>query len=234
MRIRSFLTVAATVALAAGVFAAPASAGGGSPALVTVLHGIPGAKVDVCVGTTPVQTNFRYGQHFQAPLPAGTYPIRVRLVGHGACTGPIVIRQSVTVTSGLNATVVAVVKGGTPQLEVYVNNMAALGDPGQPTVSAIHEAKAPRVDLWIAAPLSLAVGPEPTVANVGRGEVAGPVALPLDAYAVWASVAGTVAPVIGPIVVEPAPDRAYSIVAIGTKAKNYRLVTLDLGALPDL
>jgi len=232
MRFRSLMTATATVALAAGVLAAPASAGAGGPTPVSVVHGIPGAKVDVCVGKMAVRENFRYGQHFQAPLPPGAYPIRVRLAGHGACTGPVVIRQTVLVPGNENVTVVAVVKGGTPQLEIYVNDMSALGVPGDATVSAIHEARAPRVDVWIASPLSLVGAPSPTVPDVDRGDDVGPVALPADAYAVWVSLAGTVAPVIGPAVVELSGDRAFQVVAVGTKLRNYRLVTLDLGPLP--
>lgn len=226
-RPRILLTAIAAMGLAASLFAAPVSAGVTTNAAVTILHGIPGATVDVCVGKNPIREDFRYGRHFQVSLPPGTYPIRVRLQGHGACKGALVIKQSVTVSEGLNATAIAVIKGGTPQLALYVNNVDAIDT--RPLLSAIHEAKAPAVDLWIASPTSLAAAPVPTIADVTRGAQAGPVPVPSDAYAVWASLAGTVTPVIGPIVAELGDSHAYSIVAIGTHPGNYRLVTLDLG-----
>ncbi|MFO1540902.1 MAG: DUF4397 domain-containing protein [Chloroflexota bacterium] len=228
MRTRTLTTALAAVALAVGLIAAPASAIPGSA--VTVVHGIPGAKVDVCVGPNPVLTNFRYGQHYQANLPAGTYRFRVRLSGHGPCNGPLVFRQRVDVPAGANVTAVAVVKGGAARLELDVNSMTQI-TPGYANLSAIHEAKAPAVDIWIAAPLALGGAPAPTVTDVVRGDYVAPVAVPLDAYALWVSVANQVDPVIGPEVADVNEQHAYQAVAIGTKPSTYRRVILDLGPI---
>ena len=63
MRMKKLLTAALTGAMAVGLFALPASAGGG--ATVFVAHGIPGVKVDVCVNGAEARSNFKYGRAFE-------------------------------------------------------------------------------------------------------------------------------------------------------------------------
>ena len=230
MRFRSLATAIITGALATGLLAAPAAAGAGN-ATVWVAHGIPGAVVDVCVGGNAVKRDFKYGQRFKASLPAATYTIRVRLAAHEDCKGAVVIKQAVSVTSGLNATAIAVVKGGTPQLALYINDTsvptAALGT----TLTLIHEAKAPTVDAWLAqtvrlttAASSIAGAPSPTIAGLSRGDQAGPVAIPADVYTAWVSLPGTSAAIVGPSVHDLKDGRAYTVIVVGTDASNYRFI----------
>lgn len=228
MRVRAFVTAILTGSLAAAMLATPAAAGGN--ATVWVAHGIPGATVDVCLGPNAVKTDFKYGQRFKASLPAGSYTIGVRLAAHEDCKGKLVIKQTVAVTSDLNATAVAVVKNGKPQLAIYVNDVSAPKTAAQPlmTVSVIHEAKAPAVSVWLAKTLRLvAATPPPTIQDFTRGEQAGPVALNTDVYTFWASLPGASAPVIGPAVKDLKAGRGYTIIAVGTNAHNYRFIVFS-------
>jgi hypothetical protein len=229
VRIRALATAILTGSLAVAALAAPVAAGD-DPATVWVAHGIPGAKVDVCAGGSAIKTDFTYGQRFKVELPAGSYTIRVRLAAHEDCQGKVVIKQTVGVTSGLNATAVAVVKGGTPQLAIYVNDTDAppTSGFGSSSISVIHEAKAPAVDVWLAGPVRLAgISPQPTISDFTRGSQAGPVYLDSDVYTYWVSLPDTSAPVIGPRVTEFKDGRAYVVIAVGTNASNYRFITFS-------
>lgn len=231
MRFRALAGALLTGALATGLLAAPAVAGPADPATVWIAHGIPGAIVDVCVGGTAVKRDFTYGQRFKASLPAATYPIRVRLAAAQDCKGAVVIKQDVTVTAGLNATAVAVIKGGTPQLAIYVNEVTVpIAAPGV-TITLIHEAKAPTVDAWLAQTIRLISSARsvagilpPTIAGLSRGDQAGPVAIPADVYTAWVSLPGQFAPVVGPFVHNLKPGRAYTVIVVGTNASNYRFI----------
>lgn len=234
MRIRALATAVLTGSLAIAALGAPAAAGS-DPATVWVGHGIPGATVDVCAGGSALKTDFKYGQKFKVELPAGSYTVRVRLAAHEDCKGAVVIKQTVAVSSGLNATAVAVVKANKPQLAIYVNDIDRPTTAGGSvsTISVIHEATAPAVDVWLAGPIRLAgLTPPPTIADLDRGEQVGPVGLDADVYTFWASLTGKTKPVIGPRVVNFVDGRAFTVVAVGTNASNYRFIVIHNAFAP--
>jgi hypothetical protein len=219
------LTVAAS-ALALTAFAGTASAA--TPgATVNVAHGIPGVKVDVCVAGSAVKKDFKYGQKFQATLPAGTYTIRVRAAAHAAtCRGTVLIKQSVTLTDGLNATAVANYVAGKPALSIFVNDLT-VPSPDKATITVRHTAKAPTVDVWLNG------GTAPAIENLARQGSVGPVAVDAAVYSWWVSADGGYAPVIGPRVAELKAGRAYQILAVGTKPANYRFIVISqAGTIP--
>jgi Domain of unknown function (DUF4397) len=219
------LTVAAS-ALALTAFAGTASAAAPG-ATVNVAHGIPGVKVDVCVAGSAVKTDFKYGQQFRATLPAGTYTIRVKAADHfPTCKGTQLIKQTVTLTDGLNATAVANYVAGKPALSIFVNDVA-VPSADEATITVRHTAKAPTVDVWLNG------GTAPAVENLARHKEAGPVAVPEGVYSWWVSADGGYAPVIGPRVAELKGGRAYQILAVGTNAANYRFIVISqAGMLP--
>lgn len=221
MRMKRLLGVALTGAMAVGLFALPASAGGAG-ATVFVAHGIPGVKVDVCVNGAEARSNFKYGRAFElgSGIPAGTYKVKVRLASDGECEGAVAISQKVELTDGLNATATAVVRQGEPQLDIRVND-TAIGGGMNASVTVRHLAKAPTVDVWVNG------GSGPAVEGLERFEEAGPVELPGDeVYAYWVAAEGDSAPVIGPDVAELAQDTAYQIMAVGTNASNWRFIVI--------
>ena len=221
MRMKKLLTAALTGAMAVGLFALPASAGGAG-ATVFVAHGIPGVKVDVCVNGAEARSEFKYGRAFElgSGIPAGTYKVKVRLASPGECKGAIAISEKLELSNGLNATATAVVRKGEPQLDIGVNDTDIAGGANA-SVTVRHLAKAPTVDVWVNG------GAGPAVPGLERFQEAGPVELPGDlTYAYWASAEGDNAPVIGPDVAELAQDTAYQILAVGNDASNWRFIVI--------
>jgi hypothetical protein len=222
MRMKKLLTAALTGAMAMGLFALPASAGGG--ATVFVAHGIPGVKVDVCVNGAEARSNFKYGRAFElgTGIPAGTYKVKVRLASPGECKGAVAISEKLELTDGLNATATAVVRKGEPQLDIRVNDIDIAGGANA-SVTVRHLAKAPTVDVWVNG------GGAPAVAGLAKRDEAGPVEVPGDLiYSYWVSGEGdtSAAPVIGPDVATLAQDTAYQIMAVGNDASNYRFIVI--------
>jgi len=220
MKLRRLSLTLAGTALALTAFAGTASAAPAG-ATVNVAHGIPGVKVDVCVAGSAVKTDFKYGQQFRATLPAGTYTIRVRAADHAAtCKGTVLIKQSVALTDGLNATAVANYVAGKPALSIFVNNLTGTSATDA-TITVRHTAKAPTVDVWLNG------GKAPAVENLARHKEAGPVSVPQGVYSWWVSADGGYAPVIGPRVAELKAGRAYQILAVGTNMANYRFIVIN-------
>lgn len=216
MNVRARVTALATVVLAAGMLASPASAA--DPATVFVAHGIPGVKVDVCVNGAEVKSNFRYGTWFKASLPAGSYQIKVRLAKPGVCTGLTVISKTVALTDGLNATAIARLVGTTPNLKVFVNDIS-VPDADSATVTVRHTAVAPKVDVFVN-------GGTPAITGLAHGGSVGPVALSKGVYSFWAALEGGYRPVIGPAVRNLRGGHAYQIFAVGNKLSNYRFIVI--------
>jgi hypothetical protein len=224
MKLRAFGLATATAALALAALGGTASATGGSApvsgATVWVAHGIPGAKVDVCVGANEVKSNFRYGQTFELTgVPAGNYVLKVFLADPRPCKGTLVVSKSVSLSDGLNATVVARYIGGHPGLQVFVNDLT-LSDAAKSSVTVRHTATAPTVDVWVNG------GANPTVENLARGQSQGPLEVPAAVYSWWVSADGDYQPVIGPSVAQLAGGTAYQILAVGTNVHNYRFIVI--------
>jgi hypothetical protein len=220
MRIRALGLAAATAALAITTLAGSVSAVAPAGATVSVVHGIPGAVVDVCVNGKEVKSTFRYGQQFTlSGVPAGSYAIKVYPASPFKCHGTAIIRKTVAVTSGLNATLVARIISGKPGLQVFVND-TAIPTPGHATITVRHTATAPTVAVWLNG------GAAPAVKSLARGASVGPVDVAPGVYSWWVSGVGAWRPVIGPRVAKLSANRAYQIYAIGTKPANYRFVVV--------
>ncbi len=219
MKIRSIGLAAATAALAISTVAGSVSAAVPTTAKVFVVHGIPGAKVDVCVSGSEVKSNFRYGQTFVLnAVPAGTYVVKLYPASKLKCHGPVVARRTVTLTGGLNATAVARLIGGKPGIQVFVNDTTV--PSGKATITVRHTASAPTVDVWLNG------GAAPAVPGLAKGASAGPVALDPAVYSWWVSGVGGYKPVIGPGVASLSAGNAYQIYAVGTNVHNYRFVVV--------
>jgi len=221
MRITSLVTAIATGVLATSLVAFPAAAGG-SGATVWIAHGIPAVPVDVCVNGAEVRSGFRYGNAFKATLPAGDYKVRVRLAHPGTCTGAVVIKQTVGLTNGLNATAVARLVGSTPSLAIFVNDIDV--PEGDASITVRHVAVAPKVDVWLNG------GTAPAISKIAHGDEVGPVVLDTGVYSFWASRVGAVQPVIGPNVARLRADRAYQILAVGNSASTYGFIVIGQAA----
>ena len=225
MRFRRFGLAVAGAALAVTTVAGTASAVVPSTATVSVVHGIPGATVNVCVDGHRVKSSFKYGGQFTLTgVAAGSH--RVKLVPwYRGCGSAAIVARTVAVTGGLNATIVARHVGSGLGLQVFVNDLS-ISTAGKTTITVRHAATAPAVAVWLNG------GAAPAVPSLARGASVGPVELTPGVYAWWVSAVGGYKPVIGPRVASLAGDRAYQVYAIGTKASNYRFVVVSQPATP--
>lgn len=137
-------TAASTAAFAA--FALPAQAA--DDATVFILHGVPGATVDVYANGDSVLTDFTPGTLTEGlQLPAGDYDLKVTAAGAGADGEAIVEANDVAVPAGANVTVAAhLTADGEPALTPFVNDMENT-EAGQARLTVRHIAAAPAVDV---------------------------------------------------------------------------------------
>jgi hypothetical protein len=185
--IRAIMTIAAvsgtSLALAPPVHAA-------DDAHVSVLHGVPGAVVDVYANGEALLTDFEPGTLTDpVALPAGDYDLKVVAAGDGADGKPIIEADGVGVPAGANITVVAHLSAsGKPVLTPYVNDTSAIA-AGQARLTVRHDAAAPPVDVRAGGDpvFTDLVNPKEASADLPAGTVSADVAL-----------AGTDQVVIGP------------------------------------
>jgi hypothetical protein len=170
-------------------FAAPANAAG-NDATVSVLHGVPGATVDVYANGKPLLTDFKPGTLTDPQmLPAGSYDLKVTAAGAGAGGTAIIEAKGVAVPAGANITVVAHLSAdGKPVLTPYVNDTSKV-PAGKARITVRHDAAAPAVDVRAngAAALKDLTNPNEAKAVVAAGTISADVVL-----------AGTSTVVIGP------------------------------------
>ncbi len=140
------LLAAAALAVAPLAVGVPAQAA--DDATVTVVHGIPGATVDVYANGKPLLTDFKPGTVTDpVSLPAGDYDLKVTAANAGAGGAAVVEAKGVTVPAGANISVVAhLTTGGDPVLTPFVNDVSTVS-AGQARLTVRHTAAAPAVDV---------------------------------------------------------------------------------------
>jgi hypothetical protein len=146
---RTILRTATAGLLAAGALAlgAPAQADSHTSD-VSVLHGVPGATVDVYANGEELLTDFEPGTLTDpVQLPAGSYDLKVVAAGDGPDGDAVIEANGVEVPGGANLTVVAHLdEGGTPVLTPFANDTSEIA-AGQGRLTVRHTAAAPAVDV---------------------------------------------------------------------------------------
>lgn len=230
-RISATLVVAGLLGTVA--VAAPAAAATGSgTGTVYVVHGIPGATVDVYVNGSRTLTGFAPGT-VAGPLtlPTATYSVAVYPTGANPASAQPLITASVPLPAGADASLVAHLSvSGAPVLTAYVNDLspAAVGD-GRLIVR--HDAAAPAVDVL--------AGGKPVFTNLTNPNEA-KADVPAGTYTASVVAAGTTGPaVIGPAAVPVVAGTATIVYAVGSPAAGGTASTLGvvtqqipLGAAP--
>lgn len=199
-------------ALGAPAFAAAADA---ENATVTVVHGVPGATVDVYADGEAVLTGFTF-KDVSDPLslPAGTYDLEVRAAGDAASKAPL-FEATESIPAGADVTVVAALNGdGDPGLVPFVNDTSA-ANSGEGRLVVRHTAAAPAVDVY-AGDAKVISSLEP-----GKQEALDVAAGTIDASV---TVAGESDPVLGPVDVDVMGGMATVVYAVGSAADG----TLDV------
>ena len=117
-------------------------------AQVSILHGVPGATVDVYANGNPLLKNFKPGTLTDPQsLPAGTYDLKVVKAGDGADGDAVIKADNVKVPGGANITVVAHLnEDGDPSLTPFVNDVSKI-PAGKARITVRHTAAAPAVDV---------------------------------------------------------------------------------------
>ena len=207
---------AAAAVTALSLFAGGSASAAGT-ATVNVLHGVPGAKVDVCVDKMEVRSGFTYGSSFSAALQAGEHNVSVRAATAGECTGDIIKYARVDLTAGRNYTFVAgLTAKGAPRLYAFRNSVRDIRDDFA-RVQVRHVAGAPSVDVW--------VNGASAIRSFIPGEQA-TVALPEGDYTVRVALKGTTTTVIGPRTFSLSDGTAYQVYALGSADAGYRFAVL--------
>lgn len=226
---RSFVMLAALIALALAslISTAPAQAAGN--AKVYVVHGIPGRDlglqpslpVDVSVNGACALTRFKYTDTVgPIELPAGSYDIKIHLsasLSTPPCSGPVAVAATVPFASGENATIVAhLTDSGAPTASKFMNDVTP-ASAGNGRIMARHTAPLPPVDLIVktfSSPATLAVIP-----NLANGQQVS-AELPVNTrFRIQFALAGTTDPVrVGSVKARPGETVIYH--AVGSVRKN--------------
>jgi hypothetical protein len=163
------------LAALAAVALAPASAGAQDAAQITLLHGIPGATVDVVVDGSVVIPGFEPGDTQDLSSFAGQTLKNLEVRAAGTATVVIGPVASFDVPASGNFTVVAHLDAdGKPTLTPFENNTAAAAD-GKGRLTVRHTAAAPAVDLVVGAdrPIKNAANGASAELELPAGEIAG-------------------------------------------------------------
>ncbi len=194
---RKMIYAAGAISLAASLaLAAPAQAGGwhhhdDDPALLSVLHGVPGLTVDVWVNGNLTLDDFTPGT-LAGPLElaAGDYQIAITAADATSADNPVIGPVNVELDQGGNYTAVAHLSAdGTPTASLFTNDTKAPRNDQKGKLTVRHVAAAPAVDVL--------AGGTPVIEGLSNPDEA---KLKLKAGTISASVAaaGTTDPVIGP------------------------------------
>jgi hypothetical protein len=190
----------ATLALA-GVASAQEATG-----TATVLHGIPGATVDVYVNDALTLEAFEFGTVTDPlELPEGDYAIDIRAAGEPD-SDPI-ISGSTTLPAGANASIIAhLAEDGTPTLAVFVNDTSSIA-AGDARLAVRHVAAAPTVDVLANGDVLV-----PSLSNPDEAALD----VPAATYSVAVAPAGSDSAVLGPLDVTLADGTATLVYAVGS------------------
>lgn len=222
MRIRTLI-----VGLVAGLLTMlpMGAAGAADTGTVTVIHGVPGATVDVYVNGDLTLEGFE-PKTITDPLelPAGAYDVEIRAAGDPADADPI-ISGSTELPAGANASIVAhLAADGSPTLSVFVNDVSTIA-AGESRLVVRHTAAAPAVDVLAdgSALITDLENPDEAQADVPAGR-----------YEAAVAPAGTTDPVIGPADLGLDEGTAYFVYAIGSLDEgNLGLLVQTIAGLHD-
>ncbi len=214
--------LAGALAVSALGFAAPAQAA--DEATVSVLHGVPGATVDVYANGNALLTDFKPGTLTDpVKLPAGEYDLKVVAAGAGAGGAAVIQADDVTVPAGANITVVAHLKAdGSPTLTPFVNDVSKV-EAGKARLTVRHTAAAPEVDVRAngAVAFKALANPKEVKADLAAGTISADVVL-----------AGTDTVAIGPADVKLTEGTNTIVYAWGSaKDSNLKLAVQTISGL---
>ncbi len=219
MRRLSALVAAGVVVASLFATAGTASAAPGD-ATLWVVHGVPGATVEVCVNGASAKEDFAYRQKFSTLMPPGDYTFA--LYANGAnCTGtPITADFTRTVAMNGNYTIVAAVSAQTGKVRFHwFSNDLANTQRGKFRLSIRHVAVAPAVNVFMNKTRM-------TVPALAQG-ASKTVQLPWGDYVTRVKVAGTSNTILGPGTRSFESRTAVQLYIIGNATVGYKFLRID-------
>jgi Domain of unknown function (DUF4397)/S-layer homology domain len=227
---RRFATLALAVMTAVATMGVTAGAAEVSSSLVSIVHGIPGAVVDVYVDDALLLEDFE-PEDIAGPLalPAGTYDIAIYAADADPDTdAPVIDAPGVVVPAGVNAVVVAHLDDtGAPTASVFVNDVSDVAE-GEARLTVRHTAEAPEVDVYANGAVELTPG---TFDNGSESVID----VPAGTYAVTVTAPGDPGTVLAPLGDVTLAEGVNTIVyAIGTYPATFTVVVDSIPGLgPD-
>ena len=231
---RTTILIAAVAVMAAAAFAGPSLASNASAAAtsqVYVVHGIPGAPVDVYVDGALTLPDFQ-PKVVAGPLelPEGDHQVEIFAATPAppdeAPASGALIDQTETVPAGASVSLVANLDAsGAPALNAFVNDTSTVG-AGMARVTVRHTAAAPGVDIDVDGTKAVSdlSNPDEAVAEI-----------PTGSHEIAVKVAGTDTTVIGPATLDFAADTNTVVYAIGSvqdETLDVVVQALDTAATP--
>ncbi len=193
-----------------------------SPACVTVriIHGVPGAVVDVYVDGVKTLANFQYGSVIDPlALPPGTYVVAI----HPAGSATVLVSATLTFAANDNKDVIAhLTSGGALTASVFSNNLACLPNRNG-RIAVRHTAAADEVDVYSGNTAVISA-----LANGGWRDL-GP--LPAAVYDVRVNKAGSQDVAIPTTAVRLTNRKLVVVYAVGSAAAGYRFITYELSGI---
>lgn len=219
---KKLLLMLSTTALVAVGMLSPAGAAPGD-GVVTVVHGIPGLTVDVYVNNALTLDNFAPDTVTDPiALPPGDYNLKIRAATDPDTAVPL-LEANATVTSGLNASIVAHLQAdGSPTVSVFANNVSTIA-AGKGRLTVRHTAAAPAVDVRAGGTVVFPnlTNPNEATADLAAGVVSADVVL-----------AGTSTVAIGPADVDVKAGQSTIVYAVGSATDDtLRVLVQTIGGL---
>jgi hypothetical protein len=218
---RLTLALGGVLAAAATTLGATAPAAAQETASVYVVHGIPGAPVDVYVDGGRLLDDFQPGSAAgPVDVPAGSHEVALFPADAPDGSGSPLLSATEDVQGGGNITLVAhLTEAGQPAVTPFVNDVSPV-PAGQARLVVRHTAAAPAVDV-------LAGGNRVISGLANPGEAA--LEVPAGTIPAAVAAAGTTAPVIGPADLDLREGTETFVHAIGSlDAGNLNLVVVTI------
>ena len=224
VRSRSLAIAALIVALALGVLAVPTAA---ANPLLAFVNGIPGTKVDVCIGNQEVRSNLKYGKWFQRSVAPGNRTVRFRRAAPGRCTGRVLGREDLILAADDDLTLVGTRRPD--KVVLFDNTPVPVGTTN--TVYVRHAADVGNVAINIGAEGFVTPNALPPEFEKGDEDIFGLGASSL-VLRFAATRVGRLEPLAGPRQYLTIEGRRHEIILVGNKPRNARFVAFARPTLP--
>jgi hypothetical protein len=145
--LRKMMLMASTGLLMLGLLAVPAQAV--EPAFVMDLNGIPGVKLELCVGGSEIVHGLGFGRYdLKRSVAAGPSTVVVRSASTGDCKGTKLFAAAINLEAGKSYTIVYWKPGKAYEARLFTDDLA-LPAADAATLTMRHLANTGAIDVWV-------------------------------------------------------------------------------------